>query len=427
MKYTDYVDLKYKPKKTDLICEFYMEPASKIKPHEAAGAIASESSIGTWTDVTEAPKRIDRLVAKVFSIKGNKGYYIKIAYPSVLFELNNIPQILSSIAGNIFGMKTIKNLKLLDIEFPENIIKSFRGPMYGIYGVRKLLKVKDRPLLGTIIKPKLGLNEKEHAQVAYNAWIGGCDIVKDDENLSSQSFNKFLTRVIETLKARDKAEEKTGEKKMYMPNITAETEEMLRRARFVKKHGCEYAMIDIVSCGWGALQTLREENEKLKLVLHAHRAGYAALSRNPRHGISMLVIAKLTRLIGLDQLHIGTIVGKMETPKTEVVGLDQEMEQSMILDHRLESRHMLEQRWYHIKPTFAVCSGGLHPGHISYLVKHLGKNIIIQMGGGIHGHPLGTFGGAKAARQALTAVMEGKTLKNYAKTHIELKKALEFF
>lgn len=429
MKYTDYVDLNYKPARSDIICEFYIEPTRGVKPKEAAGAVASESSVGTWTEVTKAPERIDKLAAKVFYMKrdNKKGYYIKIAYPYVLFEDNNIPQILSSIAGNIFGMKIVDNLKLLDIEFPELLIRAFRGPLYGINGVRRLLKIKHRPLLGTIVKPKIGLNEKEHAQVTYNAWIGGCDIVKDDENLTNQSFNKFLSRVVETLKVRDKAEEMTGERKMYMPNITAETKEMLRRAKFVKKHGGEYVMVDIVSCGWSALQTLREENENLKLVLHAHRAGYAALTRNPKHGISMLVIAKLSRLIGLDQLHIGTIVGKMATPKKEVIDLDQEAEEKMILDHRLDSRHMLEQRWGHIKPMFAVCSGGLHPGHVPYLIKHISKNIIIQMGGGIHGHPLGTLAGAKAARQALEAVMEGKKLREYAKTHMELKKALEFF
>jgi ribulose-bisphosphate carboxylase large chain len=422
MKYTDYVNLKYRPKRSDIICSFYVEPARGVNIKKASGAVASESSVGTWTDVTQAPKRIDKLAAKVFSIRGN---YIKIAYPCVLFETSNVPQILSSIAGNIFGMKIVKNLKLLDIEFPENIIKAYRGPRFGVKGVRKILGVKRRPLLGTIIKPKLGLNEKEHARMAYNAWIGGCDIVKDDENLSSQSFNKFLKRVSLTLKARELAEKITGEKKVYMPNVTSETKEMLRRARFVKRHHGRYVMVDIITCGWSALQTLREENQDLKLVLHAHRAGYAAMTRDPKHGMTMLVIAKLCRLIGLDQLHIGTIVGKMATPKREVVDVDQEMEKKVITQK--PETHILEQRWYHIKSVFAVCSGGLHPGHIPYLVKQLGKNIIIQMGGGIHGHPFGTFAGAKAARQAISAVMEGKSLKEYSKKHLELRKALEFF
>jgi len=421
MNYLSYIDLKYKPRKDDVICEFFIEP-NKCDIKLAAGAVAAESSIGTWTNVTEAPPRIDKLAAKVFSINGN---YIKVAYPGILFEKGNVPQILSSIAGNIFGMKAVKNLKLLDFHLPEKIVNSFPGPAYGIEGIRKILNVKNRPLLGTIIKPKIGLNEKEHSIMAYKAWIGGCDIVKDDENLTSQSFNKFLTRVKETLKKRDIAEKITGEKKIYMPNITAETSEMLRRARFVKSLGGEYVMVDIISCGWSALQTLREANKDLKLVLHAHRAGYAALSRNPKHGISMLVIAKLCRLIGLDQLHIGTIVGKMETPRIEVISLDQEIENRMIKTN--PAGHILEQKWFDIKPTMAVCSGGLHPGHVPYLVKNLGKNIIIQMGGGIHGHPLGTIAGAIAARQSLEATIKNISLEKYAETHFELKKALEFF
>ncbi|UCD20997.1 MAG: ribulose-bisphosphate carboxylase large subunit, partial [archaeon] len=254
-------------------------------------------------------------------------------------------------------------------------------------------------------------------------WLGGCDIVKDDENLTSQSFNKFEKRVLLTLKARDLAEKITGERKIYMPNITAEVQEMLDRAEFVKRIGSEYAMVDIVSLGWSSLQTLREFNKKLKLVLHAHRAGHAAFTRSKKHGISMLVIAKICRLIGLDQLHIGTIVGKMEGPKQEIIHIDQEIEHELIK----KDSHVLEQKWFNKKPVFAVCSGGLHPGHVPALIKYLGKNIIMQFGGGIHGHPKGTEAGAKAVRQATDAVMKKIPIKHYAKYHEELGQALKFW
>ena len=121
------------------------------------------------------------------------------------------------------GLKALKNLRLLDIEFPKQLLDSFKGPAFGISGIRKLLKVPKRPLVGTIIKPKLGLETKDHAKVAYEAWLGGCDIVKDDENLSSQSFNPFEERLTQTLESRDKAQDETGERKVYMINITAET------------------------------------------------------------------------------------------------------------------------------------------------------------------------------------------------------------
>lgn len=389
-----YVDLHYKPRGTDLVCEFSIEPRRGLSVREVADRIAAESSTGTWVEVTTAKPYVKKLGAKVFYIKGKT---VRIAYPLELFELGNVPQILSSVAGNIFGMKDVENLRLEDIDLPENIIKSFMGPRFGISGVRKVFGVRERPLLGTIIKPKLGLRTKDHAGVAYQAWAGGCDLVKDDENLSSQKFNPFRKRVKETLKMRDKAEKETGEVKAYMPNVTAETKEMLRRAEFVKEQGGRYVMIDIMTVGWSALQTLR--NEDLGLIIHAHRAMHAAMTRNKRHGISMLVIAKLARLIGVDQLHIGTIIGKMEGGRAEVTEIEGEIENRIVQPDR--KNHVLAEDWLNIKPVFAVCSGGLAPGHVPKLVKMLGKDIIIQMGGGLHGNPKGTLEGAKTARKII--------------------------
>ena len=413
-----YINLNYKPSANDLICEFRVEPSKGVSIKKAAEHIAAESSIGTWTQVKTMKPRIRKLGAKVFEIKGK---CIKIAYPSELFEQGNMPQILSSIAGNIFGMKSIKNLRLEDIDWPSKIIKSFKGPLFGIKGVRKLLKVPKRPLCGCIIKPKLGLNEKEHAKVAYEAWLGGIDIIKDDENLSSMKFNKFEKRILETLKMRDKAERETGERKIYMPNVTAEIDNMLERANFVKEAGGEYIMVDIITIGWSALQTLRNANEDLKLVLHAHRSGHAVLTRNKKHGMSMLVVSDIARLIGLDQIHIGTIIGKMEGPKEEILSIEESIEKKIIKEHG----HSLSEDWLHIKPVFAVCSGGLHPGLVPYLVKTLGNDIIIQAGGGVHGHKKGTGAGAKAMRQAVDAVTKNISLKEYAKKHKELKIALK--
>ena len=405
MRYEDYIDLKYRPKNDDLICDFYVEAKNLIK---ASGAVAAESSIGTWTETTTTKPYMLKLAAKVFSFKkiSKNTANIKIAYPVELFEPGNLPNILSSIAGNIFGMKEIKSLKLNDVLFPEKIVKSFRGPKYGIEGIRKIIKIKDRPLVGTIIKPKIGLNSKDHAKVAYEAWVGGCDIVKDDENLASQAFNKFETRLKETLKMKEKAEKQTGEKKMYMINITAETNEMLRRARLVEDYGNEYVMVDIITTGWASLQTLRNCN--FDLVLHAHRAGHAAIDRK-KHGISMKVIARLTRLVGLDQLHIGTSVGKMFEKKEDV----------------LENRKALVDDFYGLKRVMPVASGGLSPLMIPSLYKIFGKDVVLQFGGGIHGHPLGTLAGAKAVRQALDSVLQGIPLTEYAKKHPELKKAIE--
>ena len=412
----EYLKFNYKPK-DDIVCLFRIEPATGVTMKTAAENVALESSTGTWTEVPEK-KYMLHLGAKIFSIKGN---LVKIAYPAELFERGNAANILSSIAGNVFGMKVVKNLRLEDVQFPKSIVKSFSGPFLGIEGIRKTLDVYNRPFLGTIVKPKLGLNSTDHAKSAYEAWVGGCDFVKDDENLSSQDFNKFEKRLAKTLEMKDKAEEETGENKAYLVNVTAETNEMVRRAELVKKQGGKFCMVDIVTAGFSAVQTLREAN--LKLGLHGHRAMHAAFTRNEKHGMRMIVLADFARMIGIDSLHIGTGIGKLEGSIKEVHELEEEIEGK----HVPETALRLEQNWYDKKPTLAVCSGGLHPGHIPFLIRHLGRNISIQMGGGIHGHPRGTRFGAIAARQAIDAALQNISLRKYSEDFIELREALRLW
>jgi len=403
LKYVDFVDLKYAPKETDVVCTFYVEPEG-VSIKEAAGGVAAESSVGTWTELTTVKPYVESLAARVFSIEGNEA---KIAYPVELFEPGNMPNVLSSVAGNVFGLRLLRNLRLTDIKFSRPLVKSFKGPQYGVEGIRKLVGVHSRPLVGTIIKPKLGLKTIDHAKVAYESWLGGCDIVKDDENLSSQSFNLFEERLVKTLESRDRAEEETGEKKVYMINITSGTKEMLHRAELVLRHGGEYVMIDILTCGFAALQTFRDQG--FQLVIHAHRAGHAAFTKNPLHGISMQVISRVARVIGVDQLHVGTVVGKMFETKEEVA----------------ENCDALTEEMFELKSVLPVASGGLHPGLIPALMEFFGKDFVIQAGGGIHGHKDGTISGAKAMRQAVDATLQGIPLNRYAEKHKELKGALE--
>lgn len=397
------MDLKYAPKETDVVCTFYVEPEG-TSITEAAGGVAAESSVGTWTELTTVKPYVESLAARVFSIEGNEA---KIAYPVELFEPGNMPNVLSSVAGNVFGLRVLRNLRLTDVKFSRQLVKSFKGPQYGVEGIRKLVGVQGRPLVGTIIKPKLGLKTIDHAKVAYEAWLGGCDIVKDDENLSSQSFNLFEERLAKTLESRDRAEEETGEKKVYMINITSGTKEMLHRAELVLRHGGEYVMIDILTCGFAALQTFRDQG--FQLVIHAHRAGHAAFTKNSLHGISMQVISRVARVIGVDQLHVGTVVGKMFETKEEVA----------------ENCDALTEEMFELKSVLPVASGGLHPRLIPALMEFFGKDFVIQAGGGIHGHKDGTISGAKAMRQAVDATLQGIPLNRYAEKHKELKGALE--
>jgi ribulose-bisphosphate carboxylase large chain len=419
-QYLDFVDLKYSPKKSDITCLFRMEPAKGISKKEAAGRIAAESSNGTWTTLSTLKPHIRKIRGRAFSF--NKDY-VKVAYPLELFELGSIPQLISAIGGNIFGMKAVNNLRLEDISFPKKYIKSFKGPQFGINGIRKFMKIKDRPLTATVPKPKVGMTTKEHTKVGYDAWTGGIDFLKDDENLTNQNFNKFEKRVKSCAKARDKAERETGERKDYFINVSAETKEMLKRTNLAHIYGFKYVMCDILTVGWAGLQTLRNETQILKMAIHAHRASHSTFDRNPKHGISMLTIAKISRLIGVDNIHIGTVIGKLVGTKDEVLQIEDEITEQIEKPLKSEN-NILNQSWYGLKDTIPVSSGGLHPGLIPQITKMLGNNIVIQLGGGIHGHPNGTHDGSKATRQAIAATIKKIPLKQYSKENNELKLAL---
>ncbi len=371
-----------------------------------AGGVAAESSVGTWTDVGLEEKKIwDRLHAKVVAMDENSGK-ITVAYPLDLFEAGNISQFLSSIAGNIFGLKEITKLRIEDIEFPEVFVKSFPGPALGIDGIRKLTGITDRPLLGSIIKPKLGLTSAQHAEASMNVY-SSLDLVKDDENLASMTFDNFYTRVDEvTSRMKEKGYLEIGQAKIHAFNISAPYDEMLKRGNYAFDHNANCLMLDILTVGFAGVQGIR--NRRFGLMLHGHRAMHAAFTRSREFGISMLVIAKLSRLSGIDSLHTGTVVGKMEGGKEEVVAINE----------------FLRSEWYGLKTTLPVASGGLHPGMIPDLYKYLGKDLLMNFGGGIHGHPDGTVAGAKAVLQATRAAMAGTKLRD-AKDSSELQKALD--
>jgi ribulose-bisphosphate carboxylase large chain len=416
--YDNFIQLKYKPKKSDVVCQFKVIPAKGYKFREACSIVAGESSIGTWTEVkTMNPKIGKTLTPKVYYLD-EKNKRCRIAYPLELFELGNLPEIMSSIGGNIYGMKSVQGLRWEDVKIPEKLLKSFRGPRFGIGGVRKYLGVYNRPLVGTIVKPKVGLTPKEHAKVAYESWKGGCDIVKDDENLTSQNFNKFQKRFLLTIAACKKAEKETGEKKIYFVNCTAESEEMIRRIKFVEKNGGNYIMLDILTLGWSALQTARNNT---KLPIHAHRAGHAMFDKNPDLGMTMEVIAQFARMVGVDSLHIGTAYGKMSGKKEEVLHIENEMESQFTE----QTKKNLAQRWYDIKPVFGVASGGVYPALVPKIIKFMGNDVVLQAGGGIHGHPFGTEAGARAMRQSVSATLQKIPLEEYAKTHVELEESLK--
>lgn len=434
-----YLHLGEKPDpRRHLIVTYKLEVPSGWR--QAILEVAAETSIGTWTGLsTLKPPVVKKLAAKIFELKKTKACKenqrrLKIAYPLALFEKSSLPQLLSGLAGNVFSLKMIKNIRLEDIDFPPDYVKHFLGPAFGRSGIREYLGIKDRPIVGAIMKPKLGLSATENARLAYHLWKSGVDVIKDDENLTNLDFNQFKYRVKQVLLLQRKAEQElglsgvysrnarlarkiqalpniqgrlAGRRKLYVFNITATPEIMLERAKLVKKAGGRCAMVDIISCGLDNVQLLRRAN--LGLIIHGHRAGHSVFTRNPDHGISMLVIAKLARLAGVDQLHTGTVIGKMEGSREEVLAINK----------------VITEKWGHLKPMLPVASGGLHPALVPKLIEKLGKDLIINFGGGIHGHPNGSKAGAGACFQAVEAVMRGVKIKQWAKTHDELWEALK--
>jgi ribulose-bisphosphate carboxylase large chain len=403
--YEDFLDTSYEPTDTDLVCEFHVEPAAGMDVEAAASRVASESSNGTWAEL-----QVDEFVDLSATACGIDGDRVTVAYPDALFEPGNMPQVLSCIAGNIMGMKAVERIRLLDCRWPAPLATSFPGPQFGSRVRDEIFDAGDRPILATVPKPKVGLPTEEHARIGYEAWTGGIDLLKDDENLTDQSFNPFEDRLTASLAERDRAVEETGEPKSYLVNITDETAAMLERVDRAAEEGCEYVMVDVVTAGWGAVQTVREACEDHGIAIHAHRAMHAAFDRIESHGVSMRVIAQIARLCGVDQIHTGTAdLGKLANEDT--VGINE----------------WLRSDLHGLTDVLPVASGGLHPGLVPELVERVGTNVCIQAGGGIHGHPDGTHAGATALRQAVDATVAGIDLAEYAADRPELAAAVDLW
>ena len=418
----DFIDISYSPSETDLVVLFYYEPGQGVTKEDVIGRIASESSVGTWTTLETLDKRIYDMRARSFWYSGN---LVKVSYPLELWEPDNFPQLLSGIAGNIYGMKAVKNLRLIDAYLPLEFVQKNKGPQIGTDAFHEIFKRKEGPITATVPKPKIGMTAQQHIKVAEDGWRGGLDIIKDDENLTSQSFNRFQDRVEGMAKVRDKVEQETGDVKDAFINVTAETREMERRVKLLHDHGFRYFMVDVVTSGFSAVQTMRELCREYNMAIHHHRAMHAAFTKHSTHGMSMYFLAKLMRLIGVDNLHIGTVVGKLDSPKSDVLAM-----RDLLLNQSVKEgqngMQYLNQSWGSLKRTIPVASGGLHPGTVhEVMAVYNTTDMALQLGGGIHGHPGGTYAGAKATIQAIEAFKDGISVEEKAKTSPELKQALD--
>ncbi|MCC7573621.1 MAG: ribulose-bisphosphate carboxylase [Candidatus Methanofastidiosum sp.] len=439
-----------------LLGVFHLLSGGSLNILQAAAEVAAESSTGTNFNVKTETPFSKEMNALVYQIDQDKNL-VWIAYPWRLFDRGgNVQNILTYVVGNVLGMKEVSALKLLDVWFPPAMLEQYDGPSYTLDDMRKYLNVYDRPILGTIIKPKMGLTSAEYAEAAYDFWVGGGDFVKNDEPQANQDFCPYDKMVKNVKEAMDKAVKETGEKKVHSFNVSAaDYDTMIERCELIRNAGFEpgsYAfLIDGITAGWMAVQTLRRKYPDV--FIHFHRAAHGAFTRpeNPL-GFSVLVLSKFARLAGASGIHTGTAgVGKMKgSPEEDIVA-------AVNILHFKDKGHFFEQEWskifegdkdavalaqadtaHHVileddswrgmKKCCPIISGGLNPTLLKPFIDVMGNvDFITTMGAGCHAHPRGTTAGAKALVQACEAYQKGIDIREYAKSHKELEEAIEFF
>jgi len=402
----------YEPKDTDVLAAFRLTPQPGVDPEEAGAAVAGESSTATWTVVwTDRLTDHERYQGKCYRVDpvpGNAEQFIAyIAYDLDLFEEGSIANLTSSIIGNVFGFKALKALRLEDMRIPVAYVKTFDGPPHGIVAEREMLNKYGRPLIGCTVKPKLGLSARNYGRVVYEGLRGGLDFTKDDENINSQPFMRWRERFLYSMEGVERAQEQTGEIKGHYMNVTAGTmEAMYERAEFAKELGSIIVMMDL-TVGYTAMTSMSKWARRNGVLLHLHRAGHGTYTRQKNHGVSFRVIAKWCRLLGVDHLHAGTVVGKLEGDPNMVAGYYDTLRDGTVPANPAHGIYF-DQEWVSMPGVMPVASGGIHAGQTHQLLHYLGEDSILQFGGGTIGHPMGIAAGAVANRVAVEAVIKAR-------------------
>ncbi len=414
-----------------VIATYYLETPMDL--NEAASALAAEQSTGTWQRVGyESDDLREKYAAKVLEVKpldkeitgpslpsaikmeefgaGKvqfRAAILKIAFPHINFG-PKLPNLFTAVAGNIYEIAAFTAIKLLDLEFPQSYIKEFSGPRYGIKGTRDAINVYDRPLVGAIIKPCVGLSPDALAQLAYEGAKGGLDFLKDDELIADTDYSSLKERSTKVMAALKRAEEETGEKTMYAFNITDRLDRIRELHDTVVENGANCVMINVATAG---LEAMRELAEYSQVPIHCHRDFAPSWSRSPHLGISAQLLTKLYRLCGADQIHCGAISGKLYETDEEV----------------LENLGECVSDWS-LDTALPVSSGGQWAGKTPINFRKIGNVDFLHLsGGGIYAHPDGAQAGARSVRQAWDATLSNVKLEEYAKDHQELARAIEHF
>ncbi|MGI6513078.1 MAG: ribulose 1,5-bisphosphate carboxylase [Syntrophomonadaceae bacterium] len=402
-----------------VIATYYLQTGRDLDIVKKISSIAIEQTTGTWVAVPEeTPEVREKHVAKVVSIyevPGNeyevpesqdkRQWVFQLAYPAVNFG-PQIPMMLSTIIGNI---SMIGPLKLLDIKFPPGYLSQFKGPKFGVEGVRQLLGVYDRPLLNNMIKPCTGYSPEVGCQLFTRAVEGGVDIIKDDELIADPPFNPIEKRIKLYMEAIRKHYEDTGHRVLYTPNITDGALKVLDNARRAIDAGANALMINYLTVGISALQGLAEHPD-INVPIMAHLDFAGTMYESPVSGISSyLILGKLARMAGADMVVYPSPYGKFP----------------LLRERYLQIGHHLNSPWCNINRVFPMPGGGVMPNCVDVIYRDLGLDCIMGAGGAIHGHPMGPVAGARAMRQAIEAAVAGIPIVEAAKEHPELQAAVD--
>ncbi|MBI5030884.1 MAG: ribulose 1,5-bisphosphate carboxylase [Chloroflexi bacterium] len=406
-----------------IVLEYYFECAAN--PEQAAAHLCQEQSTAQWkrVDVDEdlrgrfGAKVIDLVVERMLdqptypflSHSNDKAYSckVKIAHPHGNFGAK-IPNLLTAVLGEgTFYSPGISAIKLLDIEFPESYLGNFQGPKFGIAGLREMLGVYDRPIMIGVIKPNLGLAPEPFAELARQAWLGGLDIAKDDEMLCDVEWSRLTERAERLGAARLECERLTGEKKIYLANITDEVDRLIELHDIAVARGANAVMVNGMTTGLSAVRMLRKHTQ---VPLFAHFDFIAPFTRMLYFGVHSRVMTKLQRMVGFDSIILPGFGDRMKTSDSDVL---------------LDVQECLKPLG-HLKPVLPVPAGSQWAGSIPQLYEKLHSvDFGIVPGRAVFEHPMGPQAGAASLRQSWEATVRGLTLFDYARDHAELLAAIK--
>jgi len=388
---------------------------------DLAQALVIEQTTGTWTAVPEETREVkERSMGRVLGVyempdwereipaeaaAGERNLIILAAFPVININ-GQFPEMLTVLYGNI---SMIGKLKLLDVFLPPSLLGAFKGPKFGVEGVRKLLGVGERPVLCAMYKPCVGALPEALGKMAYELALGGIDVIKDDELLADPDFCRMDARIEVSEKAIERARKETGRKVLYTVNVTDRPDVMFEKARKAVKLGASALMVNVYSVGYGAMQAIAEDPAITVPVL-GHPSFAGTFFESPEYGLtSNLVLGKFARLSGVDMIIYPSPYGKVPLMRERAIRVAQELTGPM----------------GHLKRVFPGPAAGMHPGTVAISMRDFGRDLIIGAGGGIHGHPGGAVAGGKAFHQAIEAAMKGEPAAEAARKHPELKAALD--